>query len=200
MTGTIAILSIPSVCMPSAMLILFESGAFSRSMRSKRGPSHGSQHLLACLTEVEEARARGETHLSPDVITSLTTTYHQLINAGLAALPPPPDPPPKKKGRVKQSKAKNLLDRLQRDAASFLRFLSDFRVPFTNNGSEQDLRMMKVQQKISGTFRSETGPVAFCRIRSYFSTMAKQGYRLCSVARQIFAGVPLSPVCALSLS
>jgi len=69
--------------------------------------------------------------------------------------------------------------------------------PMLNNGSEQDLRMVKVQQKISGTFRSVTGPVAFCRIRGYFSTMAKQGHRLALVARQIFAGVPLSPLGAV---
>jgi transposase len=157
------------------------------------------EHLLACHKTVEEARARGETGLSASVIAQLTATYHQLIEVGLAAHPPPPSPEsgPKQRGRVKQTKAKNLLDRLQRDAVSFLLFMSDFRVPFTNNGSEQDLRMVKVQQKISGTFRSQTRPVAFCRIRSYFSTMAKQGYRLCAVARQIFAGVPLSPVAAL---
>jgi transposase len=155
------------------------------------------EHLLACHKTVEEARARGATALPASVIEPLTATYYQLIEAGLAAQPPPANPPPKKKGRVKQTKAKNLLDRLKRDAAFFLLFLSDFRVPFTNNGSEQDLRMVKVQQKISGTFRSETGPVAFCRIRSYFSTMAKQGYHLCLVARQIFAGLPLSPIAAL---
>ncbi len=155
------------------------------------------EHLLACHKTVEEAQARGETALEEEVIKNLTATYYQLIEAGLAAQPPPANPLPKKKGRVKQTKAKNLLDRLQRDAASFLLFLHDFRVPFTNNGSEQDLRMVKVQQKISGTFRSETGPFAFCRIRSYFSTMAKQGHRLCLIARQIFAGIPLSPVVAL---
>ena len=104
---------------------------------------------------------------------------------------------PHHRGRVKQTKAKNLLDRLERDAQSILLFLSDFRVPFTNNGSEQDLRMVKVQQKISGTFRSQTGPVAFCRIRGYLSTMAKQGHRLCLVTRQLFAGVPLSPLGAV---
>lgn len=156
-------------------------------------------HLLVCHKTVEEARARGETALEASVIQQLTATYHQLIEVGLAAQPPPPPPQPghKKRGRVKQTKAKNLLDRLQRDADAFLLFLSDFRVPFTNNGSEQDLRMVKVQQKISGSFRSEEGPVAFCRIRGYFSTMAKQGYHLCSVARQIFAGIPLSPVATL---
>ena len=153
-------------------------------------------HLLACHLTVEEARTRGESRLSSEVVESLTHTYHQLIEAGLAAQPPPL-PMPRHRGRVKQTKAKNLLDRLERDAQSILLFMSDFRVPFTNNGSEQDLRMVKVQQKISGTFRSVTGPVAFCRIRGYFSTMAKQGHRLALVARQIFAGVPLSPLGAV---
>jgi transposase len=157
---------------------------------------HLKAHLLVCHLTVEEARARGESRLSSEVVESLTHTYHQLIEAGLAAQPPPL-PMPHHRGRVKQTKAKNLLDRLERDAQSFLRFLSDFRVPFTNNGSEQDLRMVKVQQKISGTFRSVTGPVAFCRIRGYFSTMAKQGHRLALVARQLFAGVPLSPLSAV---
>ena len=154
-------------------------------------------HLLACHSTVEEARATAATSLSPQVIEHLTATYHQIIEAGLAAQPPPSLPVPKQRGRVKQTPAKNLLDRLQRDAQAVLRFMSDFRVPFTNNGSEQDLRMMKVQQKISGTFRSDTGPLAFCRIRGYFSTMAKQGHRLCMVARQLFAGVPLSPIGAV---
>jgi len=154
-------------------------------------------HLLACHSTVEEARASGATSLPPEVIERLSATYHQLIETGLAAQPPPPPPMPKQRGRVKQTQAKNLLDRLERDAQAVLRFMTDFRVPFTNNGSEQDLRMVKVQQKISGTFRSETGPAAFCRIRGYFSTMAKQGYRLCIVARQIFAGVPLSPLGAV---
>ena len=153
-------------------------------------------HLLACHLTVEEARARGETGLPTSLIEHLTTTYHQLLEAGLAAQPPPLRMP-HQRGRVKQTKAKNLLDRLERDAQSILLFLSDFRVPFTNNGSEQDLRMVKVQQKISGTFRSETGPVAFFRIRGYLSTMAKQVHRLFLVARQLFAGIPLSPIGAV---
>src|SRR5260370_7383748 len=105
---------------------------------------------------VEEARARGETSLEDSVIKHLTSTYHHLIEVGLAAQPPPPSPGPgpKKRGRVKQTKAKNLLDRLQRDAACFLRFLSDFPVPFTNHASEPDLHIMKVPHTISRTFPS----------------------------------------------
>ena len=154
-------------------------------------------HLLACHSTVEEARATGATSFPPEVIERLTATSHQLIETGLAAQPPPSSPLPKKPGKVKPTKAKNLLDRLERDAQAVLRFMTDFRVPLTNNGSEQDLRMMKVQQKICGTFRSETGPAAFCRIRGYFSTMAKQGHHLCMIAPHIFAGVPLSPIGAV---
>jgi transposase len=111
------------------------------------------KHLLTCHATVEEARATGATSLSPEVIGQLTATSHQLILAGLAAQPPPPLPVPKKPGRVKHTQAKNLLDRLLRDAQAVLRFMSDFRVPFTNTGSEQDLRMSEPSsRKFRGPF------------------------------------------------
>jgi transposase len=169
---------------------------FLHEQEQQQWAGHLKDHLLLCHTTVEEARATGANSLPPEVLGHLTATYHQLILAGLAAQPPPL-PMPKHRGRVKQTQAKNLLDRLKRDAPSVLLFMSDFRVPFTNNGAEQDLRMVKVQQKISGTFRSDAGPTAFCRIRGYFSTMAKQGHHLCRVARQLFAEVPLSPIGAV---
>lgn len=76
--------------------------------------------------------------------------------------------------------------------------MSDFRVPCTNNGSEQELRMMKVQQKISGAFRSDTGPLAFCRIRGYFSTMAKQGHRLHGLPPALCWGSSLPYRCCIA--
>lgn len=78
-----------------------------------------------------------------------------------------------------------------------LAFLDDLRIPFTNNLAERDLRMVKVQQKISGTFRSEDGATAFCRIRSYLSTLHKQGRPLLEALVAVFVGHPF-PI-ALSL-
>jgi transposase len=99
--------------------------------------------------------------------------YRALLRQGRAANPPLPAPPSPRRGRRKQSKAQNLLDRLTRHQQSALAFLHDFQVPFTNNLSEQDLRMSKVQQKISGTFRTLRGAQLFARLRSYVSTVRK---------------------------
>ena len=76
-----------------------------------------------------------------------------------------------------------------------LRFLHDFAVAFENNQAERDLRMMKVQQKISGEFRTDQGADVFCRIRSYVSTLRKQHLPLLSALRQTLAGHPLLPTC-----
>lgn len=95
--------------------------------------------------------------------------YDELLEQGLAANPPPQTPPPKKRGRKKQTPPKNLLDRLEKYKAETLAFMHDFRVPFDNNLAERDVRMIKVKQKISGTFRTRTGAETFCAIRSYYS-------------------------------
>ena len=118
--------------------------------------------------------------------------YFEILAAGYAAQPPPPaSSAGSHKGRRKQSKAKNLLDALLGRADQVLALLDDLRIPFTNNQAERDLRWAKVQQKISGTFRSATGVTAFCRIRSYLSTMHKQGHPMLSALTAVFHGHPL---------
>jgi transposase len=100
--------------------------------------------------------------------------YRQILRQALPAYPTPPRTPGTR-GPCKQSKSKNLLDRLLLYEDGTLAFMTDFRVPFDNNLAERDLRMMKVQQKISGGFRSQSGTQAFCRLRSFISTTRKRG-------------------------
>lgn len=118
--------------------------------------------------------------------------YFEILAMGYAAQAPPPvSAAGSSKGRPKQSKAKNLLDAFMERAEQVLALLDDLRIPFTNNQAERDLRWAKVQQKISGTFRSATGATTFCRIRSYLSTMPKQGHSLLSALLAVFQGHPL---------
>jgi transposase len=89
---------------------------------------------------------------------------------------PPPDARKRvgKRGRLKRTKSRNLLERLRNYEDDVLRFMDNEIVPFTNNLGENDIRMTKVQQKISGCFRSFEGAEYFCRIRSYISSCRKQ--------------------------
>jgi transposase len=117
--------------------------------------------------------------------------YFEILAAGYAAQPPPTaSAVGSSKGRPKQSPAKNLLDALLVRAEQVLALLDDLSIPFTNNQAERDLRWAKVQQKISGTFRSATGVTAFCHLRSYLSTMQKQGHSLLAALTAVFHGHP----------
>lgn len=101
-------------------------------------------------------------------------------------------------GRSAQDKATNLLDRLEDYDLSVLAFLIDPEVPFTNNQGEQDIRMIKVKQKISGCFRTLAGAQVFARIRGYLSTCRKQGHNLWEACRRLSLGQPFMPSVAPS--
>jgi len=101
---------------------------------------------------------------------------------------PEPIRPKGKKGRIKKSKSRNLLERLRDYEQDTLRFMDNEHVPFSNNLGENDIRMTKVQQKISGCFRSMDGANIFCRIRSYLSTCRKQGVKSSHALKLLFDG------------
>ncbi len=142
---------------------------------------------------VELAREVGQHSLATESVLELEGCYRKLVAEGLEANPPNPAPAQPKRGKVKQSKAYNLLVRLHDHEEDVLRFMHDFRVPFDNNQAERDLRMAKVRQKVSGCFRSQDGATAFCRIRGYISTLRKQSLHVLSALVQLFIGPPLMP-------
>jgi transposase len=153
------------------------------------------KHLLREMhTAVEQARAAGLIQLPATQQDTFRSRYEALLGEGVAANPQPPPPAavPRRRGRRKQSPARNLLDRLWTFEDAVLLFLDDFAVPFDNNQAERDLRMVKVQQKIAGTFRSPTGATAFCRLRSVLSTWRKQGRSGLDALETVFAGQPLT--------
>lgn len=126
-----------------------------------------------------------------------TTCWEHLFDHWLArgerVNPSSNDPPTGKRGRRPQSKARNLIDRLKRHKASVLAFLHDARIPFDNNQAERDLRMMKVKEKVSGCFRTMGGAQTFAAIRSYISTVRKQGGDVLRALHDALLGQPFIP-------
>ena len=149
--------------------------------------------LVEAKRAVDKAQAQGLAALAASLQVDFDRRYDETLNQGLLANPPPPDPPEKKRGRKKQSQAKNLIDRLQAHKPEVLAFMYDFKVPFDNNLAERDLRMVKVKQKVSGCFRTETGARTFCRIRSYISTARKNGQRVLVALEAALLGDPFYP-------
>lgn len=103
-------------------------------------------------------------------------------------LPPDPEGTKRRRGRIKRSKSRNLLERLRDYEQETLRFMTDVDVPFTNNQGENDIRMTKLHQKISGCFRSQEGVDFFCRIRSYLSTCRKNDVSATTALTLLFEG------------
>lgn len=115
--------------------------------------------------------------------------YRALIKEAEVECPEPDIPEKKgKRGRIKRSKSRNLLERLRDYEQDTLRFMDNELVPFTNNPGENDIRMTKVQQKISGCFRSMEGAKIFCLIRSYLSTCRKHGVKASQALELLFKG------------
>jgi len=142
--------------------------------------------LLEMKGEVERVGARGGKRLAAERLDELVASYDRLAAEGQEAQPPPEVP------EQVRRQARNLLLRLERRKDEVLRFLTDFSIPFDNNQAERDLRMVKLQQKVSGCFRTGDGARRFCRIRGYVSTMRKQGRGVLHALEGARKGEPLS--------
>lgn len=140
-----------------------------------------SQFLLALHQRCQKRGTLGERAFQRVLV-----AYHRILAKGRRRHPRRP-------GRQAQSKAANLLDRLEDFDLAVLAFSVFEEVPFTNNGAEQDLRMEKVQQKISGCFRTLQGARVFARLRSYISTCRKQKRNLLEELGQAILGKPFIP-------
>ena len=151
---------------------------------------HGWALAMNCLLlevkhAVHAARHAGQTALPAGALAELAENYQAIIAIGNEEHPAV--------AQGKRTKAHNLLLRLQRDQAQVLRFACDFRVPFTNNQAEQDIRMVKLQQKISGCWRTPEGAERFLAIRSYTSTARKHGLSALDALGRLAGGQPWLP-------
>ena len=139
--------------------------------------------LLEANFAVLAAREAGEKALPPARVEAFVERYWAAVRMGLAFHRELPElkTTAKGRGRTKHRPGYNLLERLRKFKTETLRFLTDFDVPFTNNLAEQDLRMMKVRMKISGSFRTLEGAQIFALLRSVVSTARKQGFNILQI-------------------
>ncbi len=150
--------------------------------------------LLDARDAVKNAAVVGEDRLSDHALTAIRECYREVIELGLEQNP---GLDPDQGGRrVKRTKAQNLLLRLSERETEVLRFATDFQVPFDNNLCERDLRMVKLQQKISGCWRTREGAERFLRLRSYISTARKHDQTPVDVLLALSAGAPWQPQAA----
>jgi transposase len=148
--------------------------------------------LLDMKEATQQGRSQGKHWLDPLEVADWEAQFLRILDQGDLAHPRA-TAPPGTRGRCKQSPARNLLDRVRKYQHAFLCFLEDLRVDFDNNQAERDVRMVKLQQKISGCFRTVTGAQAFSRIRGYVSTLRKQDIPLLSALQATFCGHPVLP-------
>jgi hypothetical protein len=141
--------------------------------------------LTAMQRLVGEAITAGAEAIDPDALAEQVRRYRSAAQIGLTQTAPRTSPVMRKHNAL----ARRLLERQD----DYLRFTTDWRIPPDNNGSERDIRMIKLRQKISGCLRTLTGAQQFCAIRSYLSTAAKHGLHFFEVLVMLAEGRPWLP-------
>jgi len=147
--------------------------------------------LLDAKAAVARAIERGNDELHARQLGTFWKRYQRIIDTGHAANPPPE--PTGNRGRPKLGKAGSLLKRLDEHRHDVMRFMTDLSVPFDNNQGERDIRMVKLQQKISGCWRTLIGAERYLRLRTYLQTARKQGKNLFAALREAAEGCPWQP-------
>jgi transposase len=136
------------------------------------------------LNDANSLRQKHKGRVPQNLVEALSNRYDRLVQEGLAFHDSKPPLPKGKRGSRKRRIGHNLLRRFLHNKEDTLRFMYEAKVPFTNNQAERDIRMMKVQQKISGCFRTLIGASIFCRIKSFLSTVIKRGLNVLQAIRK----------------
>ncbi|PKW16177.1 IS66 family transposase [Saccharopolyspora spinosa] len=144
-----------------------------------------SDALVAMQKLVAEAIATEAPVLDQDALGKQVQLYRSAVQIGITQTAARTGTVMKKHNAL----ARRLLDRQD----DYLRFTTDWRIPADNNGSERDIRMIKLRQKVSGCLRTLTGAKQFCAIRSYLSTAAKHGKQFFEVLVMLAEGRPWLP-------
>lgn len=149
-----------------------------------------AKKMQTLLKSINQAVIEQDGVLPKEMVQKYRRKYRYLLKQGDIECPPPDEGEriPGKRGRLKRSKSRSLLERLRQYEDDVLRFMTLAAVAFTNNLGENDIRMTKVQQKISGCFRSMDGAATFCQIRGYLSTCRKQQVSASEALRLLYAG------------
>ena len=160
-----------------------------------------AKELSALLIRMKKARERaiaaGKEALSYASMYRYRRIFFRLVGWGIDENPQK-EREPGQRGKFARSVPRRLADRLWAHADEFLRFLSDWRVPFDNNQAERDLRPLKTKIKVSGCFRTVLGAKNFGRIQSFLSTAKKQGTNVLEAIRYVLLGKPLGAIPSLA--
>lgn len=167
--------------------LLRDLASVAESDRHKGWADEMADLLVEAKRAVEAALADADAGLGRSALRRLRTRYTKILKRGLATVPYNPAT-----GTVDRE-ALNLLFRLESQRAEVTRYWSDPRVEPTNNQAERDLRMVKLQQKISGCFRTLAGARDFCSVRSYIHTGQKHGEEHLGLLYRLFKGDPWMP-------
>ena len=141
--------------------------------------------LLEIKAAIEKHKNNGFLSFDKKILDKYQKKYNRILCTGLK-VNPLKTKRTAKRGKIGQTKSRRLLDRFKKHSEKVLAYMYDFSVPFENNLAERDLRMIKVQQKISGCFRSEDGATGFLKIRGYISIVKKQAYDVMDAISKTF--------------